>query len=311
MEPLPDAAAASKSPRVSVIIPTYNRAADLGRCLDSLVAQTFKDFEVLVCDDGSTDESAMVVERYKGRLDLSYHWARNFGGPARPRNSGVQLARGMYVAFLDSDDWWSPRKLAESVQRLDADADVVYHDLWIARSPRQRVFWRRAHTRPLVVPVFRDLLLNGNAICNSSVVLRRELMGQVGGFSEDPALIAWEDYDAWLRISKITERFERIEEPLGYYWSGGANLSSPRRLISNLARFREMYGATGRNTPESSLPAWYHYILGLSHYQLGAYSIVPTHMRRALSGRLPIAKRAKAAVTIVKSSLFVVLAAVR
>jgi len=73
----------TSTPRVSVVVVTYMRAAQIGRCLESLVAQTFKDFEVLVCDDGSTDETATVVERYKGVLNLSYHWEQNSGGPAR------------------------------------------------------------------------------------------------------------------------------------------------------------------------------------------------------------------------------------
>ena len=143
------------------------------------------------------------------------------------------------------------------------------------------------------------------------MVLRSELLRQVGGFSEDPALIAWEDYDAWLRIAKVTERFERLDTPLGYYWSGGANLSSPRRLIENLAHFREIYGITGGNTPQASLPAWYHYILGLAYYQIGSYSVVPGHMRRALFGGLPLTKRPKAAFTSMMSSLHVILRAAR
>jgi GT2 family glycosyltransferase len=125
-------------------------------------------------------------------------------------------------------------------------------------------------------------------------VLRRALIERVGGFSEDPRLIAWEDYDAWLRVAKVTERFERLDKPLGYYWSGGANLSSPRRLIANLARFIELYGRTGPISPESAGPAWYHYSLGLAHYRLGSYAVVPTHMRRALLMGLPTTKRVKA-----------------
>ena len=300
-----------RPPTVSVVIPTYNRAADLARCLDSLLAQSFQDFEVLICDDGSSDDTASVAERYAQRLTLRYHWAENFGGPARPRNAGVELSRGAYVAFLDSDDWWAPRKLEESVRRLEAGADLVYHDLWMVRSVGQRFFWRRARTRSLSPPAYRDLLRMGNAICNSSVVVRRELLRRVGGFSEERALIAWEDYDIWLRIAKVTERFERIAQPLGYYWAGGANLSSPRRLISNLEHFRDLYGTAGRDTPPASLPAWYHYVLGLAYYQLGAYSTVPAHMRHALSGELPLSKRAKAAITAVKSSLHSMLAADR
>ena len=141
-------------PRVSVIISTYMRAPLVARCLDSLMAQTFKDFEVLLCDDGSTDDTAAVAERYKGALDLTYHWDKNFGGPARPRNAGLHLARGDYVAFLDVDDWWAARKLERSVAALDAGADVVYHDLYVAHSSRNGWRFLRERTQPVPSPAF-------------------------------------------------------------------------------------------------------------------------------------------------------------
>src|SRR3954464_10946901 len=111
-------------PRVSVVIPTYNRSHALRRCLDSVAKQTFRDFEVIVCDDGSTDDTAEVVREYESVLDLTYSYGENFGGPARPRNRGIGLARAPYIAFLDSDDWWAPRKLELSVRYLDEGADV-------------------------------------------------------------------------------------------------------------------------------------------------------------------------------------------
>jgi glycosyltransferase involved in cell wall biosynthesis len=292
-------------PRVSVIIPTYNRAADVARCLDSLVAQTFRDFEVLVCDDGSTDETADVVRRYSGRLELSYHWAENFGGPARPRNMGLRLARAAYVALLDSDDWWAPRKLEESVRFLDGGADLVYHDLYSVNSTRRRLYRRKRRTRVLRTPVYRDLLSNGNAICNSSVVVRRDLLLSIGGFCEETALIAWEDYDAWLRLARITERFERIVEPLGYYWNGGGNISSPRRLIDNLKRFIELYVVDGTGASTANAPAWCNYLLGLAHYRLGEHSAALSCVRCALDAGLPPMQSARALLTAAAASVHV------
>ena len=289
------------SPRVSVVIPTYNRANDVVRCLDSLVAQTFRDFEVLVCDDGSTDNTAQMVERYRDKLDVRYYWAENFGGPARPRNAGVRLARGPYVAFLDSDDWWSPDKLAESVSRLDAGADLVYHDMYVAASAGQRVFWRKRGARALRTPLFDDLIANGNAICNSSVVVRRELLLRIEGFSEEHALIAWEDYDAWLRISRLTERFSLLDKPFGYYWRGGGNISSPRRVIANLERFEELYLTTDPKW-RGRAPAWFNYGLGLAHYHLGQHASAIEHMRGSLRGPLPLRSRLKALLIIAACS---------
>ena len=97
-----------------MLSPTYNRASELRRCLNSLVIQSFQEFEVLVCDDGSTDNSSRVANSFSDILDVHYHYESNFGGPARPRNVGIKLARSPYIAFLDSDDWWTKDKLAHS-----------------------------------------------------------------------------------------------------------------------------------------------------------------------------------------------------
>src|SRR5208283_1559640 len=95
---------------------------------------------------------------------------------------------------------------ALSVARLDAGADVVYHDLYAVHSTRQRILWAKKRTLPLKPPIYADLLRKGNVVPNSSVVVRFEIIRGVGGFSEDRGLIAWEDYDAWLRIARVTDR---------------------------------------------------------------------------------------------------------
>src|SRR5680860_1084245 len=113
-------------PTFSVIIPTYNRAKDIDQCLSSLLAQTYKNFEVIVCDDGSTDNTKDIVESYKDRLNIRYDWSENWGGPARPRNRGIKLSQADWICFLDSDDWWCPNKLEECVKYLDNYDAVSY-----------------------------------------------------------------------------------------------------------------------------------------------------------------------------------------
>lgn len=217
--------------KVSVVIPNYNRANDLRRCLDSLVAQTLKNFEVLVCDDGSTDNSVEVVSSFADRLDLKFDTAENFGGPARPRNRGIALAKAPFVAFLDSDDWWGVDKLSNSLAALEAGADVVYHDLYIVRTSDQKTFTNRVRSTPPHPPMFQSLLCTGISIPNSSAVVRKELLQRIGGVCEDKALISVEDYDTWLRLSRHTERFVRLKNCDGYYWVGDDNISvaSPRQ----------------------------------------------------------------------------------
>jgi glycosyltransferase involved in cell wall biosynthesis len=100
---------------VSVIIPTYNQSKDLNRCLLSLVDQTFKNFEVIICDDGSYDDTKQIVRQFHSKLEIKYLYNANFGGPAHPRNCGIKAAKGEYIAFLDSDDWWCNNKLEFSI----------------------------------------------------------------------------------------------------------------------------------------------------------------------------------------------------
>lgn len=273
-----DAMGRGPAPRVTVVVPTFNRARDVARCLESLVAQTFRDFEVLVCDDGSKDNTREVVEGFRDRLNVEYHWAENWGGPARPRNIGIRLARGEYLAFLDSDDWWKPEKLARSVQALDGGADVVYHDMYKVLSADQRHFWRRQHTAALTPPVFQDLLDGGNVIINSSVVARTSLLRDIGGLSEERALIAAEDYDGWLRLARRTEKFVRLPECLGYYWLGGGHISSAKRALVNLAFLDEQYLGGASN---GAKPGWYHYMVGLAHYELRSNREAVGHLRKA------------------------------
>lgn len=276
--------------RVSIVIPTYNRAADLRRALLSVVSQSWKDWEILVIDNHSQDDTARVVKEFRDeRMRLLF--VHNHGVIAVSRNCGISQASGEYVAFLDSDDWWLPAKLERCVRELDAGADVVYHDLYLAKTASVRPRLRRAATRPLRSPVLADLLERGNALVNSGVVVRRSTLLAAGGLSEDPRLASWEDYDCWLRLARVTERFHRIGEALGFYWAGGGNVTAPEKTVRNLACLREMYFAPSGRSGDSSLPAWYHYNLGRAHCQLGAYRQAAHHLRRATGGTLTPAVR--------------------
>ncbi len=285
----------NRSPAVSVVIPTYNRAKDIARCLASLVAQTFKDFEVLVCDDGSADATGDVVRRYQDRIKLTYKWSENFGGPARPRNIGIGLARGELIAFLDSDDWWLPRKLEESVKSLERGADLVYHDLYVVTKSAQRFFLRKSSSRVLGKPVFVDLLVNGNALNNSSVVVRRRFLEAIGGFSEERDLIAAEDYDAWVRIAKLTDRFSRIPQTLGYYWVGDGSISNPRRTVATLNALEAKYAKEMNELRRDHSFYWMSYVKARSYYALGMHEVAKEHLSLLGSRHLPLGVRAKKA----------------
>jgi glycosyltransferase involved in cell wall biosynthesis len=292
------------NPAVTVIIPTYNRAEDLGRCLESLVAQTFDNFEVLVCDDGSTDASAEVAEAFTDRLDLRYETAENFGGPARPRNRGIEGARAPYVAFLDSDDWWAPTKLDRSVAVLDAGADLVYHDLFMVRSAGQSRFDERIVSTHPRQPMFVSLLCTGMSIPNSSVVVRRDLLIRIDGISEDRDLISVEDYDTWIRLARLTEKFVRVPECMGYYWFGGGNISaaSPRQIFRIKALYAQYLGelpAEHRRRAEGFLA----YRIGRIAQMHGDFETATDSLMTALRSSIDFAYRLKAGYWLTRSAV--------
>ena len=227
-------------PLVSIVIPTYNRARDLDRALKSVLAQTCSDWEVLVVDNHSSDNTDDLVKGFNdSRIKLFK--IHNDGVIAASRNLGIKHAIGEYIAFLDSDDWWSPVKLEKSLKYLNQGADVVYHDLYYSNKYNQKLFFKKSNSRQLERPVFEDLIANGNALATSSVVVRKVIMDRIGGLSEERDVVTWEDYDAWIRISKITQNFQFIPECLGFYWRGGGNTSNPAKVIENIEAWERKY----------------------------------------------------------------------
>lgn len=225
------------APKVSVIIPTYNRGNQLRICLKSLQKQSFKNFETIVCDDGSTDNTFEIIKEFKDLPGLKYIRENNFGGPARPRNNGLKEAKGENIAFLDSDDWWYPNKLEVSLNYL-SDYDLIYHDLDIYTN--EKVSNGVAKGRILKGDIVKDLILNGNGIINSSVVIRKSIVDLVGEITEDKKLIAVEDYDYWIRVARTTNRFKYINKSLGGY-RVGENISYSTKQIDKSKALLKKY----------------------------------------------------------------------
>ena len=275
---------------ISVVIPTYNRARDLERALNSVLAQTYPHWEALVVDNHSSDNTDNVVTHFDDSR-ISLLKIHNNGVIAASRNLGIKHAQGEYIAFLDSDDWWLARKLEVSLKYLDRGADVVYHDLYMVTKRGQRLLWQKGRTRVLNSPIFEDLLVNGNALQTSGVVARDSILRKIGGLSEDVTLIGWEDYDAWLRAASITEKFKRIPKTLGYYWCGGGNDSTIDRSVKSYHyfgdRFQERYANALAASRTVVNPWWIDYSLGRAYYRLGINAMAESYLRRQQWRQLP------------------------
>ena len=291
------------NPLVSIVIPTYNRAFCLERAISSVIAQTFTDWELIVVDNNSVDNTDDVINNFLDNR-ISIAKVHNNGVVAKSRNLGINLATGTFVAFLDSDDWWVPQKLEIAVQQLKLGNDLVYHDLYIiSKLPITGKKNSKMPSRALSSPVFVDLLTNGNTIWNSSVVVRRSFLGEIGGFSEEKDLVGSEDFDGWLRIAKLTEKFKRLEDVLGYYWYGGGNLTSAEGTLKNVLFLRKKYESDLIMIGAKTLPGWMAYALARSSLALGNFAEARRYSLLTLNSSVPPKILMKAAVTLVSSSL--------
>ena len=192
--------------------------------MQSLIDQTYKQWEAIVIDNHSTDSTDEVLSNYSDER-ITILKIHNNGVIAASRNAGLRTAKGEWVAFLDSDDWWTKDKIQKCVDSVNDKVDVLYHDMeYVTENSR---WFRRKKVKSWQVknPVLMDLLLNGNALINSSVLIRSSLLKQVGGISERAELIASEDYNTWLRVAKLTEKFIYLPERLGFYFYHAQSIS--------------------------------------------------------------------------------------
>lgn len=225
-------AALTRAPQVTVIIPTFDRAALLPRAIDSALAQSGVDFEVLVADDGSTDDTSAVLERYGG--DARVRVLRlPHGGVCRARNAAVADSRSPLLAFLDSDDEWLPGKLAAQVRLLQDTGGSICQteEIWIRNGVRVN---QPAHYVKREGDIFA-LSLKYCMITPSSVLMTRTLYDEVGGFN--PEFPACEDFELWLRITS-RHPVGLIAKPMMVRYGGHQDQLSTRYPAQDRFRIR-------------------------------------------------------------------------
>ena len=212
-------------PTFSIILPCWNSVMFIERCIKSLKKQTFKNYEVIVIDNSSKDGTIKKINQIKDDRFKVFS-INNKGILAKSRNLGIKKSNAEWIAFLDSDDWWTNDKLEVCFSNINNNVDFIYHDLEII-SNQPRLFRRKKNkSRYLKKPVLTDLLINGNAISNSSVVVRKRLLNEIGGFNENNELPAAEDYNTWLRIAQLTNKFVYLPRVLGYYFTHNQSMSN-------------------------------------------------------------------------------------
>ncbi len=201
-------------PLVSIIMPTFNQINYIKEAIASVLDQSYKNWELLIIDNASTDGTDDFLESLQD-VRIRVFNLTNEGIIARSRNFGVDNSRGELIAFLDSDDRWEETKLEVSIREINEGADFVFHDMSEIDSLGKIIGLRIS--RDLKSPAWRDLILRGNVIPNSSVLTRRALLMEVGGMSEKSDLIGIEDFNTWLKLAFLGIRFKHLPLMLGCY----------------------------------------------------------------------------------------------
>ena len=228
-------------PAVSIIVSTFNRLEFLRPAIDSVFAQTFDDWELIIADDGSAEQTREYLTTLLSRPHIKIIWLPHTGNPGAVRNAALREAQGEYIAFLDSDDLWRPTKLQRQIVALRSSASCRWSYTGYDRiGENGEVIYPDATPMvPYRGAIFEQLLTLEAEVSTPAVVVERRLLAQVGGFDE--TLLQWEDYDLWLRlalhsdIDLIDETLTRLRSHEQHYSDAGTgNLEARLRLLRKM-----------------------------------------------------------------------------
>jgi teichuronic acid biosynthesis glycosyltransferase TuaG len=215
-------------PLISVIIPSYNSNKFIRETVESVLNQTYKNFEIIVVDDESTDNTVSILEDLsKKDKRITYYQIPHNGRPSVPRNYGVEKSNGKYIAFLDADDIWVKNKLEKQIAEFEKHPDYILVYSMSVTFGDVNIFSPYYEVLPLLHKVCRtkhDLISKGNSITCSTVLIKKEYFQKVGGFDEDPNLQI-EDYDLWIRLSELGQ-FGFVPRIQTYYRVHGKQFSA-------------------------------------------------------------------------------------
>lgn len=220
-----------KKPSVSIIIPTYNRAHLLKRAVGSILNQTYRDFELIIVDDGSTDNTAEVVKSFDDSR-LRYIALEENRGASAARNAGIAQAKGDFIAFQDSDDEWLGEKLEKQMtifKDLSPKVGVVYTGFWKIKD-KEKIYIPSSRISPKEGDL-KEPLLKENFVTTQTSVVRKECFSKVGVFDEELSRLI--DWEFWIRISE-KYHFKYLDESLvnTYYTSDSISTDKEKHIMA-------------------------------------------------------------------------------
>lgn len=229
-----------KYPFFSIIVPTYNSYKTLDKTIKSVLNQRFTDFELIIIDDGSTDNTGELI-KYFVDSRIIYKKITNSGGPARPRNIGLQLARGSWISFLDSDDIWTDNKLQETFKHIDLRPEV---DIWTSGYfifDENGIISERMPSTLVNRFSFKTLLIYSNPFVTSALSIKKEKIGSTL-FDESRNIASVEDLDFLVSLSIKGLKADKINEKLVHYYHNEVGISkNQEKHLESLKFFFDKY----------------------------------------------------------------------
>ena len=212
------------SPLVSVVIPSYNHGEFLAEAISSVANQSYPNWEILIVDNNSTDSTDDVLSKFADpRINVIK--VVNNGSIAFSRNMGVSSSKGEWIAFLDADDCWDSDKLLICSKYFKPEVTMIHHKMERFETAKFKQSGHSSQSVRIKKTQFVKLLVQGNSITNSSVVIRHSDLLKIGKFDESSEMIAVEDYNMWLRITRIFPGVISLSEILGGVRRHGRNIS--------------------------------------------------------------------------------------
>lgn len=213
--------------KVSIIIPAYNAEPYIQEAIESALSQTYKDIELIVVDDGSTDRTFEIVKKFGSKVKYARH--NEIKGPSAARNTGIIETKGEYIAFLDADDVWMPAKIEDQIRLFETSEDLalVYSNCYKINRLGEQIGIFPDPVELHRGSVFEKLLLD-NFITTSSVIVKREVLNEIGLFDEN--FLASQDYDLYIKIAE-RHKIDFIDSPLVKYRVHPDGISSRKRRL--------------------------------------------------------------------------------
>jgi glycosyltransferase involved in cell wall biosynthesis len=265
--------------KISVIIPTYNRANLLMRSINSVLNQTYKDFELIVINDGSTDNTGEIVENLRKNDErIIYIKIDNSGGPAHPKNIGIKKAQGEYIAFLDDDDEWMPTKLEKQISLFEKtnkeDLTIVSCDSVVIDNKGETA----VKTSKITNYGLRDLLIK-NSIFTGTVLVRSLAIQNIDLFDEKLKFL--EDWDMWIRILSKDKKIEFYPEILFKYNVGNTNTTKKINDVKKIEALEYVFKKNILLYEKYKISHIIMFRIGVKYYLAKKYEVAKRHFKHS------------------------------